>query len=216
MRSYSLESPTGAGTRLLHSAFALLLTLLLAGCSGDEFLQQSMANQPRCEPYEQTAFFDDDACARAPIPNTVARQSLDTGQLFEEGMVPAQQTDVLPIAVTGELLARGQERYDIYCAPCHGIAGYGDGAIVQRGFPPPPSLHEQRLRDVPDSYLYDVITNGVGVMYPYGSRVQPEDRWAIIGYIRALQLSQNAPADLLDPDELSMEPNTVPTTEDAP
>ncbi|MDQ4074991.1 MAG: cytochrome c [Chloroflexota bacterium] len=160
-----------------------------------------MADQPRCEPLEASEFFDDGKCARDLIPNTVSREGIDSGviarapldvaQLFEEGMV-GDRGELSPLPVTAELLAEGQERYDIFCSPCHGFAGYGNGMIVQRGFPPPSSLHEQRLRDVPDSHLYNVITNGIGVMYPYASRVPPAERWAIVAYIRALQLSQNA------------------------
>ncbi len=94
--------------------------------------------------------------------------------------------------VTRQSLARGRERFNIYCAVCHGATGDGNGMIVQRGFPQPPSFHDQRLRDAPAGHFVDVITNGYGVMYSYASRVAPEDRWAIAAYIRALQLSQHA------------------------
>jgi len=100
--------------------------------------------------------------------------------------------DKFPFPVTEEVLLRGQERYDIYCAPCHGRTGYGDGMIVRRGFSQPPSYHQARLREAPVGHYFDVITNGFGAMYPYGDRITPEDRWAIIAYIRALQLSQDA------------------------
>jgi mono/diheme cytochrome c family protein len=100
-------------------------------------------------------------------------------------------------AVTLELLARGQERYRIYCAPCHSELGDGQGMIVQRGFPPPPSFHSDRLRQAPPQYFYDVITDGHGAMYSFADRVQPQDRWAIAAYIRALQASQNASSDKL-------------------
>ncbi|MGA9420817.1 MAG: cytochrome c, partial [Rhodanobacteraceae bacterium] len=105
-----------------------------------------------------------------------------------------------PLPVTPQLLARGRERFDIYCAPCHSRVGDGDGMIARRGFPAPPSYHAQRLRKAPDSHFYDVISNGYGVMYPYADRVAPDDRWAIVAYIRALQVSQHAPAS-----ELSMQ-----------
>jgi mono/diheme cytochrome c family protein len=98
----------------------------------------------------------------------------------------------IPMVVTRELLARGQERFNIYCSPCHGGSGYGDGMIVQRGFPTPPSYHIDRLRQAPPGYFFDVITNGYGLMYSYNDRVTPEDRWAIVAYIRALQYSQHA------------------------
>lgn len=102
------------------------------------------------------------------------------------------EMDKFPFPVTKEVLLRGQERYDIYCAPCHGRTGYGDGMIVRRGFSAPPSYHQDRLRKAPVGHFFDVITNGFGAMYQYGDRITPEDRWAIIAYIRALQLSQDA------------------------
>ncbi|MEO6908689.1 MAG: cytochrome c [Abditibacteriaceae bacterium] len=97
-----------------------------------------------------------------------------------------------PFPITNEVLLRGQERYDIYCVPCHGRTGYGDGMVVRRGFSAPPSYHQARLRNAPVGHFFDVITNGFGAMYPYGDRITPEDRWAITAYIRALQLSQDA------------------------
>lgn len=103
----------------------------------------------------------------------------------------------LPIAVTAATYQRGRERFDIFCAPCHGPSGNGDGMVVQRGFPAPPSYHTDRLRGAPNRHYYDVFTQGYGAMYPYGDRVSREDRWAIVAYIRALQLSRHAPARLL-------------------
>ena len=99
-----------------------------------------------------------------------------------------------------QTLARGRERYDIYCSPCHSIAGDGDGMVARRGFPHPPSYHSDKLRNAPDAHFYNVITNGYGVMYSYADRVEPRDRWAIIAYIRALQLSQNARIDDVPPE----------------
>jgi mono/diheme cytochrome c family protein len=103
--------------------------------------------------------------------------------------------------ITHELLARGRQRYEIHCSPCHASTGNGQGMIVQRGFPAPPSYHIDRLREAPIGYFYDVITHGYGMMYPYGNRVAPADRWAITAYIRALQLSQNVNLELLTPSE---------------
>jgi mono/diheme cytochrome c family protein len=108
-----------------------------------------------------------------------------------------------PLPITLALLARGRERYDIFCAPCHSPAGDGDGMVARRGFPAPPSYHIERLRRVPDSHLYEVITQGYGVMYPYADRLSPEDRWAIAAYVRALQLSQSAPVGSLDVEDLA-------------
>ena len=153
----------------------LLPSLLLGGC------KQEMAQQRRMDTYEQTGVWKDGTTAR-PIPaGTVAR-----GDLAREAAALA------PPPVTAALLARGQERYGIFCTPCHGLSGEGDGMVVQRGFPPPPSFHTRRLRAVPARYLFDVITEGYGVMYSYAARVPPEDRWAIVAYLRTLQLSRHA------------------------
>jgi mono/diheme cytochrome c family protein len=109
-----------------------------------------------------------------------------------------------PLPVTEALLDRGQEQYDIFCAPCHSPVGDGRGMIVQRGFPQPPSFHTEQLRQQPDGYYYNVITNGFGQMYSYASRIQPEDRWAIVAYVRALRLSQNFPAESLPESDLPL------------
>jgi mono/diheme cytochrome c family protein len=108
-----------------------------------------------------------------------------------------------PLPITLPVLARGRERFDIYCAPCHGRAGYGDGMIARRGFPAPSSFHISALRTAPDSHFYQVMSDGYGVMYPYADRITSADRWAIVAYIRALQLSQHAPAASLDPEDRS-------------
>ena len=108
------------------------------------------------------------------------------------GRVNGEYAESIPLPVTKEFLLRGQERFNIFCSPCHGRVGDGQGMIAQRGFPQPPSFHSERLREEPVGYYYDVITNGFGVMYSYASRIQPRDRWAIVAYIRALQLSQNS------------------------
>ena len=112
----------------------------------------------------------------------------------------AEEAQTIPYPVDLALLKRGQDRYMIYCVPCHSPAGDGDGLVVRRGFPPPPSYHQDRLRNAPDRHLYDVISKGYGVMVPYGDRVEPADRWAIVAFIRALQLSQHADAATLPPD----------------
>jgi mono/diheme cytochrome c family protein len=130
--------------------------------------------------------------SRIPPAHTVARGQLREDEQFFTGKIGNQLAATFPLPVTRETLTRGQERFEIYCAVCHGRTGDGTGMVVQRGFPPPPSMHEQRLRDAPVGHFFDVITNGYGVMYSYGARVSPEDRWAIAAYIRALQLSQHA------------------------
>lgn len=123
------------------------------------------------------------------VPNTPENRGL-TGDYRVRG-AGATMTK-FPFPVTKVVLERGKERYEVYCAPCHGKTGAGDGMIVRRGFPLPPTYHQQRLREAPVGHFFDVITNGYGAMYPYAGKVEPEDRWAIIAYIRALQLSQNA------------------------
>jgi mono/diheme cytochrome c family protein len=117
---------------------------------------------------------------------------LDDDDAFYTGKIGTNLVTTFPFAITREVLLRGQERFDIYCAPCHGRTGDGNGMIPQRGYPVPPSYHIDRLRAAPVGHLFDVISRGYGVMYSYGARVEPDDRWAIVAYIRALQLSQDA------------------------
>jgi hypothetical protein len=150
--------------------------------------------QPRYNPYDPADFFGDGQSARLPVAGTVSRGDLITGpqELLYTGKINGALADVFPFPVTRQVLERGRERFEIYCTPCHGMSGDGDGMIVQRGFKPPPSLHLDRLRTSSVGRLFDVITNGMGAMYPYGYRVPPRDRWAIIAYIRALELSRQA------------------------
>ncbi|MEX0938554.1 MAG: cytochrome c [Pirellulales bacterium] len=158
-----------------------------------------MANQPRYEPLEASTFFDDGKSARHLVPGTIPRGYLRIDDHFYEGTVNGQHAQELPMPVTRELLERGQQRYDIYCSPCHDRVGNGQGMVVRRGFPAPPSMHIPRLRSAPVGHFYDVIVDGIGRMPSYAQMVPPEDRWAVIAYIRALQLSQHAsPAQLED------------------
>jgi len=161
--------------------FALLIPLgILTAC--DE-----MSHQKRYDSEESSALFKDGTSLQAPPDGTVSRDDPAwTAALTQRP------------AMSAELLQRGQERYGIYCMPCHDAAGYGHGTVPNRGFPQPPSYHDARLRNAGSDYIVDVITNGHGVMYGYADRVQPSDRWAIAAYIRALQLSQDAPVDMLD------------------
>ena len=156
--------------------FAILLTL--AGCD-----EQSMEQQNRYDVYEPSKLWSNGSEAQ-PLPEGVISQSdLDRAKAVE-----------VPPAVTASLMQTGRQQFGIFCAPCHGLAGDGDGMIVQRGFPAPPSYHLERLKTAPAQHFFDVITDGYGVMYSYRSRVSPHDRWAIIAYIRALQASQNGRA----------------------
>src|SRR5262249_37482165 len=144
-------------------------------------------------PLRPSSFFDDGRSAR-PIPDgTVARGHLNDDTPFYTGKGPdGKAVDAFPVPINKEVLVRGRQRFDIYCAPCHGRLGDGDGMIVRRGFRKPPSYHIDRLRQAPHGYIFDVITNGFGAMPDYAVQVEPVDRWAIVAYVRALQLSQNA------------------------
>ena len=156
--------------------------------------RQDMHDQPKYIPLRPSEFFPDGRSARPLIEGTVARGQLDADTLLYTGKGPdGQFSNDFPFQVTKEVLERGQQRFNIYCSPCHDRLGTGDGKIVRRGYRHPPSYHIDRLRKVPNGYLYDVITNGFGAMPDYAAQVQPVDRWAIVAYIRALQLSENAP-----------------------
>jgi len=178
--------------------------LLLAGC---ERRMHDMYRQARYDAGEASPLFADGRAGRPPPPGAVpiAAGTLAATSSGRAGRdVPAQwrvaaDSPQLP-PITSALLARGQERYGIYCLPCHSPVGDGDGPVVRRGFPHPPSYHEQRLREAPDRHFYDVISKGYGIMHSYADRVAPADRWAIVAYIRALQLSRNAPVAQLPAD----------------
>lgn len=173
--------------RVLQFLLTAGAALALGAC------RQDMYNQPKLKPLARTEFFNDLTSAR-PLPtHTIARGELDEDPaLFAGKEANGAFVAALPVPVTRALLERGQERYNIYCAMCHGASGAANGMIVQRGFPPPPTFHLDRLREAPPGYLFDVITNGYGVMYPYGYRVpEVRDRWAIVAYLRALQLAHD-------------------------
>ena len=183
-------------SRKLGVAFlALCLLILIAGCGGN------MRDQAKCNPYETSAAFADGKCMRQLPENTVARGLGQEEQDLSGTGADGQPAADFPFPITREVLTAGRTRFEQFCSPCHGLSGYGNGMIVQRGFPAPPSFHTQRLRDVPPGYIVNVITNGFGRMYSYAFRVEPQDRWAIAAYIRALQLSQNATLDDVPPEE---------------
>ena len=187
------------------SALGLLATLALAGC------RQDMHDQPRFKPLARSDFYADMRSARPPVEGTIARGEWHEDSYFYSGKVGNQPGDAIPFPVSEEVLARGQERFNIYCSPCHSRLGGGNGMIVQRGFRPPPSFHTDRLRKAPLGYFYGVISNGFGAMPEYASQIPPRDRWAIIAYIRALQLSQNVPASRLSAaDRASLEQLPAP------
>lgn len=165
---------------------ALLPLLALAGCRLD------MHDQPKFKPLAENTFYADLRSARDPIPGTVARGQLHEDSYFYTGKIGANPGDYMPFPATAEVMARGEERFNIYCSPCHSRVGDGNGVIVQRGYRRPPSYHTDRLRKAPLGYFFDVMTNGFGAMPDYASQIPPRDRWAIVAYIRALQLSQGA------------------------
>jgi len=177
----------------------LLLTVTLAGC---EQGMHDMYDQPRYRPGNASPLFADGAATRPPALGTVAYSGGALAQT-SSGRRGRMTADQRP-AVTLALLQQGRERYGIYCAPCHGLAGDGDGMVAQRGFPAPPSYHTDRLRDATDRHLYEVITDGYGVMYPYRDRIEPEARWVIVAYVRALQASRRMPDGRLDAHDKAM------------
>ena len=169
----------------MRRALGILVVILLAGCT-----RSNMDSQPKYHEYESSQLFENGRVLQAPVAGTIARGDL----------APDEEATNKP-AVTAELLTRGREQYNVYCSPCHDRVGTGRGIVVERGMPQPVSFHEQRLREADDQYFFDAITNGYGAMYSYSSRIRARDRWAIVAYLRALQLSQHvAAADL--PDEM--------------
>jgi mono/diheme cytochrome c family protein len=184
-----------------RSPFVIRISSFLLCLLGFAACRQDMYNQPKAKAYSATEFFADGTSARPIPPHTVEYHGAHENEALYTGLTNGVLLANLPMQVTPELLGRGRERYDIYCAVCHGATGEGQGEIVQRGFPAPPTYHSERLRNAPIGHFYDVITNGYGVMYSYASRVEPNDRWAIAAYIRALQLSQHASAGDLPPNE---------------
>ena len=171
------------------------LALLVAGC------RQKMTDQPRYEAYEGSSFFADGRSMRPPVEGAIARGALDLTGVHGTGKQDGKFVAEIPIEVERATVLRGRERFNIYCAPCHDQTGSGRGMIVLRGYPPPPSFHTQALRQAPAGQLFDVITNGYRQMPDYAAQVPVDDRWAIVAYIRALQLSQHATLDDVPADQ---------------
>jgi len=179
------------------SSLAMLapLLLLLASC------RQDMQDQPKYKPLGANRFFADGRDAR-PIPaGTIALDELNDTDSFHTGEANGAFLDTIPLKVDSTLLHRGQERFDIYCSPCHGRTGDGNGMVAQRGVKIPANLHTDRLREVPPGYIYQVIKNGYGAMGDYGDQIAVNDRWAIVAYVRALQLSRDASLSEVPPDQ---------------
>ncbi len=205
---------SGFGKMKIFCLLLIVTCSLLAGCRYD------MQDQPRYKSYKKSDFFADEKSMREPVEGTVARGELRENKAFYTGkidnpnlnsqvettidasgntLVSSFPNDIaeFPFPVTQEIINRGQERYNIYCIVCHGPVGSGDGMVVRRGYPQPPTYHDDRLRNAPVGHFYDVMTNGWGKMNSYAAQIQPADRWAIVAYIRALQISQNPSGNLM-------------------
>jgi len=191
--------------------FPLALLALSLGCQGELskeapiHLNPNMDEQDRVAPQEGSAHFEDTRGMRPQVPGTVARGELGADRHLHTGKVGGALSREMPAAVKvdNKLLARGRERYDIYCTPCHGGAGKGDGIVIKRGLLPPPSFHDKRIRALSVGQLFDVITRGVRNMPSYAAQINALDRWAIVAYVRALQAGRSAtvdqvPADIVD------------------
>ncbi|MGH9160408.1 MAG: c-type cytochrome [Vicinamibacteraceae bacterium] len=176
---------------------AVLAGVVLGGVA----CRQDMHDTPRFEPLERSDFFADQRSARPLLEGTVARGQLRADEVFYTGKLNNQPVAELPMPLTRELVERGRERFNIYCSPCHGRTGEGQGMVVRRGFKQAASFHDPRLRGMPIGYFVDVMTNGFGQMPDYATQVAPRDRWAIAAYIRALQLSRSATANDVPADE---------------
>lgn len=175
-------------------AITFLFVLCCTACHRD------MYDQPRYDTMEPSEFFEDGRSARLMVEGTVARGQLSEDESFVTGMADGRLLTDIPLQVDRELLERGRQRFNIFCSVCHGPTGVGNGMVVQRGFKQPPSFHIERLRSAPPGHLFDVITRGLGAMPSYSDRVNPRDRWAIVAYIRVLQLSQNATLEDVPPE----------------
>ncbi len=183
-------------------ADSTLAILVLTAALSTTACRQDMHDQPKYEPLEKSSFFDDGMASRPLIEGTVAREMPPEWTAFHTGRTPNDEfLTQLPMELDRELLDRGRNRFDVFCAPCHGRTGDGLGMIVRRGFKQPTSFHDPRLRESPVGYFFDVMSNGFGQMSSYASQIPVRDRWAIAAYISALQLSQSIPVDELSPEE---------------
>jgi mono/diheme cytochrome c family protein len=178
--------------KVIHPGRILILTLammsfFLVSCANQ------MDDQPKYEPLEVSEFFPDERSARTLVEHTIARDAFIEDQSIASGRSEdGDLVEDIPLEITMELLEEGRKNYDVYCSPCHGFDGFGEGMIVRRGFSAPPSFHAERLQQAPAGHFFEVITNGFGQMFSYAYRIPVRDRWAVVAYIRALQLSQNA------------------------
>jgi mono/diheme cytochrome c family protein len=183
------EQPGGFVFRFTAVAAAIAFSFALAGC------RQDMHDQPKFVPQRGSAFFEDGRSARTQLAGTVARGQDQSGDYFTTGMINGKEGDALPFPATLPVLERGQERFNIYCSPCHSRVGNGEGRIVERGYYQAADFQSERLRQAPLGHFFNVMTHGLGAMPDYHAELAPADRWAIVAYIRALQLSQEAKTD---------------------
>jgi mono/diheme cytochrome c family protein len=189
------------GVRRRHWRRPFGFLLLVSACLFAAGCRQDMQDQPKYIPLRPTDFFGDGRSERPLIAGTVARGHLNDDDLLYTGKgADGKFSDEFPFPVTKEVVLRGQQRFNIYCTPCHDRNGTGDGMVVRRGFRHPPSYHIDRLRQVPNGYIFDVITNGFGAMPTYAAQIAPADRWAIVSYVRALQMSQMGTPDDVPPE----------------
>jgi cbb3-type cytochrome c oxidase subunit III len=201
----SAEKCQRAASRCLVAFVSLLV---IAGC------RQDMHNQPKYKPLRGSAFFRDGSSARPPVDGTIARGSLQEDEAFFTGKVGATAIAEMPFPVDESVLERGEDRYNIFCRPCHDGTGSGKGIVVNRGYRPPPSFHDERLRTAPAGHFFDVMTNGFGAMPDYRAQIAPRDRWAVVAYIRALQLAQRAsPSDIPGGDPTKLAKPAAPAGE---
>ncbi len=187
-----LRTEKSRGSQLAARSSRLLLVFAVSCLAAVGGCRQDMHNQPKYRPLRATGFFADGASARPLVEGTVARGTLQEDQAFFTGKRGNTPVAEMPFAIDEHVLARGEERYTIFCAPCHDATGSGRGMVVQRGYRQPPSFHDARLRNADAGHFFDVMTSGFGAMPDYRQQLTPRDRWAIVAYIRALQLSQNA------------------------
>ena len=191
---------------VLRRLTGLALLLILTSC------RQDMHDQPRLDPLESSTFFKDGRASRPLVDGTIPVGELRDDTHLYAGKIGGELATTFPFPIDRAVLERGRQRFDAYCSPCHDRTGNGEGMVVRRGFRRPPSFHSDRLRQAPVGHFFDVITNGFGVMTDYSAEIPPRDRWAVVAYVRALQLSQNAkpsdvPADVL----AKLEPNAGPS-----
>jgi mono/diheme cytochrome c family protein len=204
-----LSNPPGARSPIRRLAWprlagVVLLGATLGGC------RQDMHDAPRYDPLEASTVFANGASAQPLVEGTVARGHLDDDELLYTGKMNGQVSPLFPFPITRADLDRGEERYNIYCSPCHDRTGSGNGMVVQRGFRQAASYHVDRLREAPAGYIFDVMTNGFGAMPDYRAQIAVEDRWRIIAYIRVLQLAHNATQADVPADEMNRLMNPAP------